>query len=140
MRATEAAKLIQSTLMGDREFRDLQRDLAARGSLRLRVASGSMEPCLAPGEVVEIRPCVSEPRRFDIVAYWDGKHLICHAFWHANEPGWGAAPLFVARGLAPGLGEDLPAPRDQLLGVVASHRLRRREKLLLLLRSLLSRR
>ncbi len=96
-----------------------------------------MLPLLPVGETVEIEPLREDLRPFDIVVFRAAGKIIVHYVVHANRLKE-ADPVFVTRGLANG-GEDLPIRRSDVLGLVVSHRIPLRTRLLLLAARLLKR-
>ena len=90
------------------------------------VVSGSMEPVIMTGSLIEVEPLesIDELRTFDIILFWNGKRLICHYLWHINQlPGADGARIIITRPLAPKDGEDQPVPTAHVLGRIVSHRI-----------------
>jgi hypothetical protein len=90
------------------------------------VVSGSMEPVIMTGSLIEVEPVesIDELRTFDIILFWNGKRLICHYLWHLNQlPGADGSRIIITRPLTPKDGEDLPVAVEHVLGRIASHKI-----------------
>lgn len=106
-----------------RQFEGLKKELEREKRARFTVVTGSMAPLIKAGDMIEVEPLAgSQPRRFDILVYWDGKILICHYVWHLQLAFQGAEQEFITRPLASTL-DDLPVPSSRVLGRVISHKL-----------------
>lgn len=101
-------------------------------TVSVAIASGSMAPLIAVGEVVEVASKINyEP--FDVVVYHhvDGR-LICHYIWQKSQ----LDPRgYLIRSLK-GAGFDLPVSAEQILGHVSGKRLAGRWKVLIFFRLL----
>lgn len=98
------------------------------------IVSDSMEPLIKVGDTITVNVGNRELERFDVVVFWDEGKLVCHYVWTMNR----IVPidLLQTRSLKYHKGKDVPIGPSDYLGKVVSHRLRVREKFLILWREL----
>lgn len=112
--------------------------LKAKGQMKFRVATDSMEPVILTTSNVNVTPITAPLEVFDIIVFWDGSRLMCHYVWHINSlPSSSGEKVFVTRGLR--TGEDFPINEADILGIVTSHCLPLRFRLEVKFKSLLRR-
>lgn len=101
------------------EVLELLKEAADRaGFLRLRVSGASMEPTIADGEIVRVRPVNAEQiKRGDVIVFHEEGRLVAHRVSRVLKSS--GETLFVTRGDAV-QESDLPVSTDRVLGVIDS--------------------
>lgn len=111
--------------------------LALKGSLRLRVASDSMNPVIKVNDLILLES-LKDPKtlkRFDVIVYEKDQTLICHFFWCLNSIQH--PPTICTRSLKEPCQNELPFTEDKVIGIVSSHRIGRLRRTALILGNLL---
>ncbi len=109
-----------SSRIEDREFFALKEFLGRKGKMRFPVVSGSMEPVIMTGEVIEVVPIASRLNAFDIIVFHQEGQLVCHMVVKSQSS------LSDQQVLTSGYRYqyfDLPVKKDKVLGYVTSHRI-----------------
>lgn len=77
----------QATPIDAPAFSLLKALILKKGSLRVRIITGSMTPVIQIGQEVEVKPVqFEELRRFmPIVFHYNDQYLYCHFVWHLNS-------------------------------------------------------
>lgn len=111
--------------------------LDLKGSLRLKVASDSMNPVIKVNELISLESLkdVKTLKRFDVIVYAKEQTLICHYFWCLNS--LQTPPTVCTRSLKEPFQNELPFTEDKILGLVRSHRIGFVRRATLILQNLL---
>ena len=97
--------------------------LEKTGMIPIKIISGSMEPVIKVNQTVIITKVDRPLARFDIIVFKGDQGLICHYVRHVNRiVTTDDNDLIQTRGLN-SKHNDVPIHRDQVLGIVISHRL-----------------
>lgn len=119
----------------DLDFNNLKWRLEKTANVTFIMKTGSMHPVIRAGDRVLITVPKFPLRRFDIIVFKNTNFLICHYVWHQNSLGFFEAEnTYVTRDMK--LTEDVPVAVSSILGLVISHRIPKRKRLYLLLKSL----
>ncbi len=104
------------------EFEGLKSLVAKRGSLEIRLVSGSMAPLLPTGSLARIEPCrFEELEKYDLVVFWYHGIVMCHCVWDRGVfPAANGERTLVTKGLANPVSDD-PVRESWILGRVTSH-------------------
>lgn len=97
--------------------------LDLKGSLRLKVASDSMNPVIKVDDLILLESLkdIKTLNRFDVIVYAKDQNLICHYFWCLNS--LQTPPTISTRSLKEPFQNELPFTADKILGIVRSHRI-----------------
>lgn len=122
------------------EFKELKEQLHTRGELKLNARGSSMKPVLSENHTLHVSPVqdASTLKRFDLIVFLDGEHLICHYLWHINRLKTPTMDTLIrTRPLSPMGQFDDPISFHQVLGKIESVKFPFWLKSKILLRSLL---
>lgn len=98
------------------DFNILKIKLQKEGSLKLNIASESMQPWIWKGSKIEIRPINSKDLKpFDIIVFFQDKKLICHFLYIKDDT------FLITKGLK-SFKFDEKINYGQLLGICTSHK------------------
>jgi hypothetical protein len=103
------------------EFLKLKEELKKNGSFVSSVITGSMEPDIPTGSLVEVVPVNEAIRKFDIVVFWRNGKLVCHYVGHINRLRSTVSRLTFSTWSIKGDREDLPFDEERVFGKVVSH-------------------
>ncbi len=116
--------------------REMFENLKAYPFFRGVIVSDSMEPLIKVGNKIVVEVGTRKLKRFDIVVIYMDRKLVCHYLWAMNRL---ITPiLFQTRSLKYA-GKDFPVSFDDYLGKVVSHKLTLKNKIGIILSTLLSR-
>ncbi len=115
LQSTEATQIDEAT------FLDMKSYLSDGHKLNAKVISGSMEPVIMTGDLVEVEAVrVETLKMFDIILYWDGEKLICHYVWHLNRiPGAAGERVILTKKIGKG-NPDFPVSEYKVLGRITN--------------------
>jgi hypothetical protein len=107
---------IKGTPVSDEFFILIKIKLAALGQMKHPVVTGSMEPLIAVGSWIEVKPCkIKDLNQFDIIVFHQFEKLICHYVWYFSKL---KQDEVITRSLVGG--EDMPINENHLLGRVVN--------------------
>lgn len=97
--------------------------LNLKGTLRLRVASDSMNPVIRINDLISLESLkdIKTLKRFDLIVYEKDQRLFCHYFWSLNS--LQQPTTICTRSLKEPFQNELPFTTDKVLGIVTSHRI-----------------
>lgn len=94
--------------------------LASEGSLKIRIVSDSMRPCLEVGDFVEVKPLNRDPRPFDLLVYLYKDKFYCHYVWK-NQIEFNKT--IITRSLKEPMQDEIPHHVGNILGIVTGRKI-----------------
>lgn len=88
-------------------------------SIQIRIVSDSMAPFISINEMLEVQPLNGEPKRFDVIVFWESNKLVCHFLWKVHVDN----EYFFFKSLKHPRKTDDPVERQNVLGQVPQKKL-----------------